>query len=120
MLNPSTKLFYVEVAEPDMHDPSGDFERLQEALRAQWDFDNVSADLVVLQNFDYAPYFSYNAEELLGNLARYVEDGGALVMTGGDRSFDLGDYQGTPLERVLPVQQLLATCQFRLPSVPAR
>jgi uncharacterized membrane protein len=63
-----------------------------------------SFDLVVLQNFDYAPYFSYNAEELLGNLARYVEDGGALVMTGGDRSFDLGDYQGTPLERVLPVQ----------------
>ena len=49
VLNPSTKLFYVEVAEPDMHDPSGDFERLQEALRAQWDFDNVSADLVVLQ-----------------------------------------------------------------------
>lgn len=63
-----------------------------------------SFDLVVLQNFDYAPYFSFNAEELLGNLARYVEDGGALVMTGGDRSFDLGDYQGTPLERVLPVR----------------
>lgn len=63
-----------------------------------------SFDLVVLQNFDYAPYFSFNAEELLGNLARYVEDGGALVMTGGDRSFDMGDYQGTPLERVLPLQ----------------
>ncbi|MEC8422314.1 MAG: hypothetical protein VX000_00985, partial [Myxococcota bacterium] len=63
-----------------------------------------SFDLVVLQNFDHAPYFSFNADELLGNLARYVEDGGALVMTGGDRSFDLGDYQGTPLERVLPVR----------------
>ena len=63
-----------------------------------------SFDLVVLQNFDHAPYFSYNADALLGNLARYVKDGGALVMTGGDRSFDLGDYQGTPLAPVLPVQ----------------
>ena len=29
VLNPSTKLFYVAVAEPDMHDPSGDLERLR-------------------------------------------------------------------------------------------
>ncbi len=48
-LNPSTKLYYVEVAEPDMHDPSGDFERLQDALRTQWELDNVSADLGILQ-----------------------------------------------------------------------
>ncbi len=33
VLDPSTKLFYVEVAEPDMHDPSGDLERLRDALR---------------------------------------------------------------------------------------
>jgi uncharacterized 2Fe-2S/4Fe-4S cluster protein (DUF4445 family) len=49
VLNPSTKLYYVEVAEPDMHDPSGDFERLQDALREQWQFDKVSADLQILQ-----------------------------------------------------------------------
>ncbi|MDF1728050.1 MAG: ASKHA domain-containing protein [Sulfitobacter sp.] len=49
ILNPSTKLYYVEVAEPDMHDPSGDFERLQAALKDQWGFENVSADLGVLQ-----------------------------------------------------------------------
>jgi uncharacterized 2Fe-2S/4Fe-4S cluster protein (DUF4445 family) len=48
-LNPSTKLYYVEVAEPDMHDPSGDFERLQQALKEQWGFENVSADLNILQ-----------------------------------------------------------------------
>ena len=49
VLNPSTKLYYVEVAEPDMHDPSGDFERLQAALNDQWGFENVSADLSILQ-----------------------------------------------------------------------
>ena len=36
-MNPSTKLFYVEVQEPDMHDPTGDLERLVQALRDQWD-----------------------------------------------------------------------------------
>ncbi|MEW9921948.1 ASKHA domain-containing protein [Marimonas sp. MJW-29] len=49
VLNPPTKLYYVEVAEPDMHDPSGDFERLQDALRDQWGFERVSADLNILQ-----------------------------------------------------------------------
>ncbi|WP_370401443.1 ASKHA domain-containing protein [Sulfitobacter sp. JB4-11] len=49
ILNPSTKLFYVEVAEPDMHDPSGDLERLRDALRDQWQLENVAADLHILQ-----------------------------------------------------------------------
>ena len=49
VLNPSTKLFYVEVQEPDMHDPSGDLERLTDALREQWQLMNVKADLQILQ-----------------------------------------------------------------------
>ncbi len=49
VLHPSTRLFYVEVAEPDMHDPSGDLERLCDALREQWQLDNVHADLHILQ-----------------------------------------------------------------------
>ncbi|MBD3663306.1 ASKHA domain-containing protein [Sulfitobacter aestuariivivens] len=49
VLNPSTRLFYVEVAEPDMHDPSGDLERLQNALRDQWALENVTADLHIFQ-----------------------------------------------------------------------
>ncbi len=49
VLNPSTRLFYVVVAEPDMHDPSGDLERLRDALREQWEIDNVAADLHILQ-----------------------------------------------------------------------
>ncbi|MDP6931504.1 MAG: glutamine amidotransferase, partial [Myxococcota bacterium] len=61
-------------------------------------------DLVVLQNFNYEPYFSFRADTLLENLAQYVRDGGALVMIGGDRSFDLAGYANTPLAEVLPVQ----------------
>ncbi|MEP2640281.1 ASKHA domain-containing protein [Roseobacter sp.] len=50
VLDPSTKLFYVEVAEPDMHDPSGDLERLRAALTEQWDLPEVTADLHILQS----------------------------------------------------------------------
>ena len=48
-LNPSVKLFYVEVAQPDMHDPSGDLERLVAALQQDWDLPEVRADLHILQ-----------------------------------------------------------------------
>lgn len=60
-------------------------------------------DLVILQNFDYGPYFERDAPRLLGNLATYVREGGALAFIGGDRSFDLGDYANTALADVLPV-----------------
>lgn len=49
VMNPSTKLYYVEVQEPDMHDPSGDLERLVMALRKQWDLPHLEADLRILQ-----------------------------------------------------------------------
>ena len=49
VLNPSTKLYYVEVAEPDMHDPSGDLERLRAALSDQWALKDVGVDLHILQ-----------------------------------------------------------------------
>ncbi|MEP3298211.1 MAG: ASKHA domain-containing protein [Pseudoruegeria sp.] len=47
-LNPSVHLRYVDVAEPDMHDPSGDLERLRDALRAQWNVDDFKIALPVL------------------------------------------------------------------------
>lgn len=63
-----------------------------------------SFDVVIFQNFDYQPYFSYQSNELLGNIRRYVEEEGhAFVMTGGDRSFGLGKYGETPLASVLPL-----------------
>ena len=48
VMNPAIKMFYVEVEEPDMHDPSGDLERLVAALRKDWDLPDLSADLNVL------------------------------------------------------------------------
>ena len=48
-VNPSTKLYYVEVDEPDMHEPSGDLERLVRAIEAEWGIQNIHADLHILQ-----------------------------------------------------------------------
>ncbi|MCV6586526.1 MAG: ASKHA domain-containing protein [Marinibacterium sp.] len=45
---PATKLYYVEVTEPDMHVPTGDLERLERALKDQWDIDGITADLTIL------------------------------------------------------------------------
>ncbi len=53
-MNPSTKLYYVEVAEPDMHDPSGDLERLVAALRRDWGLPDLEADLTVLKTLQTA------------------------------------------------------------------
>ncbi len=35
-LNPPVRLCFVEVREPDMHEPSGDLRRVIEALQTQW------------------------------------------------------------------------------------
>jgi uncharacterized 2Fe-2S/4Fe-4S cluster protein (DUF4445 family) len=53
-LDPVVHLRYVEVREPDMHDPSGDLQRLFEALRREWDFGPLRADLTVLQQLQVA------------------------------------------------------------------
>ena len=53
-LDPVIKLHYVEVAEPDMHDPSGDFRRLGNALAEQWGLPSVTADIQVLQGLQRA------------------------------------------------------------------
>ncbi|MCB1394701.1 MAG: DUF4445 domain-containing protein [Rhodobacter sp.] len=48
-MDPATRLFYVEVAEPDMHEPSGDLERLAAALKDQWQIDTIEAGPGVLR-----------------------------------------------------------------------
>jgi uncharacterized 2Fe-2S/4Fe-4S cluster protein (DUF4445 family) len=53
-LNPLVHLHYVEVAEPDMHDPSGDLQRLLAALNKEWNFGPLRADLPVLQKLQAA------------------------------------------------------------------
>jgi len=53
-LNPLVHLHYVEVREPDMHDPAGDLQRLLEALNKEWSFAPLRADLNVLQQLQAA------------------------------------------------------------------
>ncbi len=47
-LDPATRPYYVEVAEPDMHEPSGDLERLSAALAEQWQLIDSTAELALL------------------------------------------------------------------------
>ncbi|MCA1662749.1 MAG: glutamine amidotransferase [Myxococcales bacterium] len=70
-------------------------ELFQEQLR--------SFDLVFLQNFNYGPY---GIGAYLGEIKRYVDEGGGLAMLGGDLSFTSGGWAGTPVADVLPVELL--------------
>ncbi len=47
-IEPVVRLCYVEVAEPDMHEPTSDLRRLQQALREQWGLAETTADLATL------------------------------------------------------------------------
>ena len=73
--------------------PFPTYEIFEEQLR--------SFDLVIFQNFNYAPY---GVEPFLPNVRDYVEGGGALAMVGGDLSFASGGYGATALRDVLPVE----------------
>ena len=42
-IDPATRLHYVEVEEPDMHEPSSDLERVYRALEEQWELDGRHA-----------------------------------------------------------------------------
>lgn len=53
-LNPVVHLHYIEVRQPDMHDPAGDLQRLLEALDREWKFGPLRADLAVLQKLQAA------------------------------------------------------------------
>jgi uncharacterized 2Fe-2S/4Fe-4S cluster protein (DUF4445 family) len=47
-VDPVVRLHYVEVAEPDLASPTGDLERLIDALAEQWDLTGLSVDHQVL------------------------------------------------------------------------
>ncbi len=65
----------------------------------QWNGSLAGYDAVVLNNLPSARL----APAAQSALARYVEHGGALAMTGGDESFGLGGYQSSPVGNVMPV-----------------
>ncbi len=53
-LNPVVRMYYVEVQEPNMHDPSGDLQRLKDALEFDWRLENLSCDLRQIQQLQNA------------------------------------------------------------------
>jgi uncharacterized membrane protein len=61
-------------------------------------------DVVIFQDFNYRPY---QMAPYLKNVKQFVEDaGGGFMMIGGELSFSEGDYDGTPIADVLPVELL--------------
>jgi uncharacterized membrane protein len=56
-------------------------------------------DAVILNNFSHARLGTTTENELV----RYVADGGALAMVGGDQSFGLGGYAGSAIAKMMPV-----------------
>ncbi|WP_417270595.1 ASKHA domain-containing protein [Celeribacter sp.] len=53
-MDPATRLYYVEVEPANMHTPTGDWERTQAALAAQWDIEKVSLALPMLSKLQAA------------------------------------------------------------------
>jgi uncharacterized 2Fe-2S/4Fe-4S cluster protein (DUF4445 family) len=49
-LDPAIRLHFVEVEEPDMHNPTGDLERLRKALAEQWGLKELECDLQVIRH----------------------------------------------------------------------
>jgi uncharacterized 2Fe-2S/4Fe-4S cluster protein (DUF4445 family) len=47
-MDPATRLYFVEVDEPDMHEPTGDLERLERALMREWNIPAIRADQSLL------------------------------------------------------------------------
>ncbi|MGB1034481.1 MAG: 2Fe-2S iron-sulfur cluster-binding protein, partial [Primorskyibacter sp.] len=47
-MDPATRLYFIEVDEPDMHEPTGDLERIARALAAQWNVPQITAAFAVM------------------------------------------------------------------------
>src|SRR5450631_1370714 len=62
-LDPVVRLHYVQVKQPDMHDPAGDLRRLFEALESEWSLKDLTCDLSVLQTLQPA---LHAAKQIIG------------------------------------------------------
>ena len=54
VMDPATRHYYVEVPPPDMHDPTGDLERLRSALDEQWQVPDLQVSLPLLRRLQPA------------------------------------------------------------------
>ncbi|OWU71800.1 drug:proton antiporter [Roseovarius sp. 22II1-1F6A] len=78
VMDPATRLRLVEVEQPDMHEPSGDLQRLTDALRAAWDIPALSVPLPVLQKLQTA--LRKGNWQVTCALHQPVEDGPAQLL----------------------------------------
>lgn len=53
-LDPATRLYYVQVEEPDMHVPKGDVQRLMDALENEWQLSGLSFEVRLLKTLQPA------------------------------------------------------------------
>ncbi len=53
-MDPATRLYFIDVEEPDMHEPTGDFERVKRALAGQWKIEGVEAELSLMRRLQPA------------------------------------------------------------------
>ena len=53
-IDPVVHAYFVEVAEPDMHEAMGDLERLLQALQEQWQLSNLSYEMTAVQSLQAA------------------------------------------------------------------
>ena len=77
-MDPATRLYFVEVDQPDMHEPTGDLERLARALKAQWDVPDITADLSVMSKLQ--PSLRKGNWQVTVALFRAQADGPAKVL----------------------------------------
>ena len=63
---PPVQLYFVEVFQPDMNDPSGDLRRLREALEREWKL----KDLIFNQNLDFSGLSARREQKPKKNLKR--------------------------------------------------
>ncbi len=53
-MDPATRLYFIEVEEPDMHKPSSDLERVYRALAEQWEVRDLTCNLAVISKLQKA------------------------------------------------------------------
>ena len=54
VMAPATRAYFVTVEQPDMDEPSGDFERLKQALAKEWGIADIDAPLPILRRLQGA------------------------------------------------------------------
>jgi uncharacterized membrane protein len=101
--NPKVDLlsfFILRNMEDDVEAPTTELSLIPFPSNLLFDDYLSSFDLIIFQNFKYDPFID---KKYLGNIRKYVQNGGAFLMIGGDLSFQGGGYSRTPIEEILPV-----------------